>query len=222
MDDVWFYVMQFLELDEIVIMSHASNNMFTITRRFQKLDLKPCDLIYLSLSKNYLNVTKFLIEKKYIISPNSVNLVISIGNFELLNRMNYDDKLNNNMIISAISSGNIKMIKFIKNKLKELYVCTQHVSLAVMKTDNVEIYRLLIGGSLSHDKLVTLIDHNCFNIIEYYRFNNQRESFETVVLRHAIFSHNQTMINHCIENRYDNHQTKRSNLTDYLDIAIKK
>lgn len=216
MDNIWFYVISFLDLDEIVIMSYVSNNLFTITRQFEKLGRKPCDLIFQTINKGYFNITKFLINKQYNISTKSINLVISLGNFELLNKMNYNHMLNNDMIISAIKSNNIKMVNFIKNKLKDRYVYNDDILQNIMKIDNISMYKLLIGGSLSLDRLVTLIDHNCINIIEFYRFGNGRNSFEIIVNRHANFTHNQIMINHCIENNYAGYQTTFPKLSDYL------
>lgn len=216
MEDAWFAVMHFIDLEEIVIMSYVNQRLFTITRRFEKLGRKPCDLIYSSIVKQHFTISKFFITKQYNISDKAINKVIEFGNFELLNRINYCDRLNEKSIISAINNGNLKMVKFIRNKLADRYQYTEEIWQAVIKTDNVSIYQFLIGGSLNMDRLVMLIDHNCVNIIERYRCGNNIKPLETIVLRHANFTHNQFMTNHCFEHDYGKHPGQEIKLGDYL------
>lgn len=203
MDNIWYYITNFLQLDEIVILSHVNNNLFIITRQLK--NMKSCDLIYQTIKKNYTNVTKFLIEQQYNISKNTLNLTISLGNFELLNRMNIEKKYDNEMMIAAIKSNNIKMVKFIKNRLGVNYVYDAQFLDEIIKIDNADVYKFLIGGAIDHHRLTLFINHNCINIIESYRFNSRRRSYERVVLQHAVNSNNQIMMDYCLDNDYYRH-----------------
>jgi hypothetical protein len=209
MDDIWYYITQFLDFDVIIVLSHVNVNLFKITRAYKNKVC--CDLIYNTLNKRYNDVTNFFIKQQYDVSLNSVNLAIKINHFEFLNRIDFNKKLTIDSLKSAIQSNNIKMVKFIKNKLKHIHFSEENVVHDILCVDNPDIYKFLIKGSLHHDQLQRLINYNCFNIIELYRFGNSRRGFEAAVVLHANHTNNHFMIQYCIENDYDNINCKIDN-----------
>jgi hypothetical protein len=197
MDDIWFYILSFLEADEMIILSHVNKNLFLLTRR----QLKQHDLFYLTMSKNYKNVISFLLEQQYHITTKSVNLAIQLSQFEILNRIKFN--FNHDSLITAILSNNLKMVKFIKKKISCRY--NHNTMHAIMLVDNPKIYQYLIGGMLTYEKLVLLVNQCCIQIIESYRFGGNSRGFETIVKRHAEQTQNQYMIQYCIDHDYGNH-----------------
>lgn len=202
MNDIWYYITTFLDLDVIIVLSHVNAILFTITRAYK--NKVHCDLIYNTLNKGYNNVTNFFINQQYNISSDSILLAIKMSHFEFLNRIDFN-KLTIDFLILAIHSNNIKMVKFIKKRLKRTF-CEEDVIYDILLVDNLDIYKFLIGGTLYYVQLQRLVDYNCFNIIESYRFGTNRRDFEIAVVNHANHTNNRFMIQYCIENDYSHHE----------------
>ena len=202
LSDVIFNIMS-ISLDLDIICMKNVNKLFYNTSKQFKCHI---DVLYHCLLYSYLNCYHYFNNNHC--SLDTLYAMIEFNHFDLLEMKKlpshfYNDKL----LIYAIYSNNVKMVRYIKNRMVEINDIYKIYN-DIASVDNIDIYNTLIDRRIIMDqvKVHMLVSNNSINIIELIRFRlAHRKIFENAITAIANQQNNHFMINYCAENDYGKH-----------------
>lgn len=202
--DIMFNIMNVSPKLTIVSLKNVNKLFYKVSNNFNNNIDVLCECIVCG----YLDLYRYF-KVNAASSENTLYAMIEFSHFDLLKDCNINKKFYDDTALTyAIYSNNIKMVRYITNKLEKRFQSAHYVYSIVAYMDNVDIYTYINKHArIDTQHLVQLlIEHNSVNIIELLRFiQKNRKMFERAIIQISNQLGNQYMIHYCIENDYGNH-----------------
>jgi hypothetical protein len=177
-----------------------------MTRPFKEV-LILTDFLLDSIEHAYTDVSIFLINNNYKISSKAKNTAIRLNQFTVIDKMlKVGMLLDEQSIQAAIQSNNIKMVRYIDNRIKPEINIRDLYCKDIAMVDNVDIYKhYWCMSPLIISELNILFDYKSVNILEFMRWQYKRRDFEQYCLQYARLTNNLDILNYFNDNDYGNH-----------------
>jgi hypothetical protein len=206
-DDLLFYWMSGMSDMMMVTFSHVCVKSNRMMKRLYKANQHTYNVLHECIITKNINLLTYYLQLSYSLMEQDVLLIINQSDFklfELIEKYRVID-YSTNMVHEAVRSNNVKMFKFISNKLYNNFI-DYTVSIHTLAiVDNPEIFELCRDRYKFHD-LEILIAYHSYNIIEDIRYRStDRRAYENAMINLAHRDGNQEMIDYFIDEDYGNH-----------------
>ena len=221
-NDTLVAILQRCNCLNIIMFSHVSKKWFDITRPFKAVFITT-DYLLCAIEHEHTNISMFLLDNNYTISGNAKNAAIRLNQFKVVNKIiatitklgksvttTYSTRLPGMLldissIQAAIQSNNVKMVRYITNRMTYNIDVWEVYFTDIAISDNIEIFKHCKGTHLLTGELNVLLNQKSVKIIEYLRWTPKRREFENYCLNYARATNNIDMINYFSDNDYGNH-----------------
>ncbi|HSW77067.1 MAG TPA: hypothetical protein VLG50_08465 [Candidatus Saccharimonadales bacterium] len=195
--DIIHHLMLLVDPITAIVIGFINKKTYNVLIHHYRQKISRQSVIYMCVVNDYPALCSFFLLFGMLISEHAVTHTVWHGRFNMLNifkqykMINYD---NLNLLLCAIESKNLKMVKFIYHQCSDSTRQSGEVYETIAMVDNVDIYYYLFNSKITIDVHI-LVKHCSIRILEHLRYKVIfPRKWDNLILQIANITQNQFMI----------------------------